>query len=110
MEKICKLCKEYGIPEPEYTVHPNDIMMLFRAKTPSLHGRDQENVQENVQEKSRSSAIIELIRADNSISLRVLSKKFGVSSKTVQREIEKLKAKNVVRRNGGDKGGHWEIL
>ena len=60
--------------------------------------------------KSRSSAIIELIRADNSISLRVLSKKLGVSSKTVQREIEKLKAKNVVRRNGGDKGGHWEIL
>ena len=105
VEKICKLCKEHGIAEPEYMVHPNDIMVLFEAKTPGLHGRDQENVQE----KSRASAIIELIRADNSISLRELSKKLGVSSKTVQREIEKLKAKNVVRRIGGDKGGHWEI-
>lgn len=27
IEKICNLCKEYGITEPEYTVHPNDIMM-----------------------------------------------------------------------------------
>ena len=46
-------------------------------KNPSLHGHDQENVQE----KSRES------------------------SKTVQREIEKLKVKNVIRRVGGDKGG-----
>lgn len=114
VEKICKLCKEYGIPEPEYTVHPNDIMMLFRAKNHDLHGRDQENVQENVHEnvheKSRASVIIDFIRADSSVSLRELSKKLGVSSKTVQREIEKLKAQNVIRRVGGDKGGHWEIL
>ena len=113
VEKICRLCKEHGIPEPEYTVHPNDIMMLFRAKNPGMHGRDQENVQENdqenVQEKSRASVIIDFIRADSSISLRELSKKLGVSSKTVQREIEKLKAKNAIRRVGGDKGGHWEI-
>lgn len=106
MEKICKLCKEHGIPEPEYTVHPNDIMLLFRAENPDLHGRDQENVQE----KSRASLIVDFIRADSSISLRELSKKLSVSSKTVQREIDKLKAKNVIHRVGSDKGGRWEIL
>ena len=57
-----------------------------------MHGRDQENVQE----KSRASVIIDFIRVDSSISLRELSKKLGVSSKTVQREIEKLKAKNAM--------------
>ena len=66
--------------------------MLFRAENPDLHGRDQENVQE----KSRASVIIDFIRVDSSISLRELSKKLGVSSKTVQREIEKLKAKNAM--------------
>ena len=70
-----------------------------------MHGRDQENVQE----KNRKSMIINFIRADSSISLRKLSKNLGVSSKTVQREIEKLKVKNVIRRVGGDKDGHWEI-
>ena len=34
IEKICNLCKEYGISEPEYTVHPNDIMMMFKANEP----------------------------------------------------------------------------
>ncbi len=29
IEKICTLCKNYGIPEPEYTVHPGDIMLKF---------------------------------------------------------------------------------
>ena len=53
--------------------------------------------------------IIDFIRADSSISLRELSKKLGVSSKTVQREIEKLKVKNVIHRVGADKGGQWEI-
>ena len=67
-------------------------MLLFRAENPDLHGRDQENVQE----KSRASVIIDFIRVDSSISLRELSKKLGVSSKTVQREIEKLKAKNAM--------------
>ncbi|MBQ6566781.1 MAG: putative DNA binding domain-containing protein [Treponema sp.] len=34
IEKICTLCKEYGIPSPEYTVHSNDIMRLFMAGEP----------------------------------------------------------------------------
>lgn len=34
IEKIFRLCKEYGIAEPEYTVHPNDIMMMFKANEP----------------------------------------------------------------------------
>ena len=34
VEKICRLCREYGIAEPEYTVHPNDIMMMFKSNEP----------------------------------------------------------------------------
>ena len=26
--------RAYGIAEPEYTVHPNDIMMMFKANDP----------------------------------------------------------------------------
>lgn len=31
IEKICTLCCDFGIPEPEYIVHPRDIMILFKA-------------------------------------------------------------------------------
>lgn len=32
IEKICSICKEYGNPIPEYTIHANDIMICFKAK------------------------------------------------------------------------------
>ena len=31
IEKICSLCKKHRIPEPEYTIPRNDIMMMFKA-------------------------------------------------------------------------------
>lgn len=31
IEKICNLCKKHRIPEPEYTVPRNDIMIMFKA-------------------------------------------------------------------------------
>lgn len=37
-----------------------------------------------------------------------MSQKVGVTIKTIQRD---LKAKNnIVKRVGGDNGGHWEII
>lgn len=43
IEKICNLCKEYGIAEPEYTVHSNDIMMMFKANDTEVLNEAGEN-------------------------------------------------------------------
>ncbi|MBO4438480.1 MAG: DeoR family transcriptional regulator [Spirochaetaceae bacterium] len=64
----------------------------------------------NVQEKSRGNKIIALIADTNQISIRELSEKLGVTSKTIQRDLDLLKEKDIIRRVGADKGGHWEIL
>ena len=69
----------------------------------------QVNVQENVQECSRTEMILNAIRENNAISLRVLAHKIGVTSKTVQRDFDRLKREKIIRRVGPDKGGHWEI-
>lgn len=31
IQKICDTCKDYGIPLPEYIVHPEDIMLKLNA-------------------------------------------------------------------------------
>lgn len=95
------LCSDYGIPNPEYTVHRNDIMMLFKTS---------ENVQENVQEKDRAEIILGLLKENNKISIRELSERLRLATKTIQRDLDKLKSQNIIRRVGADKGGHWEIL
>ena len=61
IEKICNLCKEYGIAEPEYTVHPNDIMMMFKA-----NGNEVLNEAEAEEQETMLSDLIKEI--DNHIS------------------------------------------
>lgn len=74
----------------------------------SVHD-DQENVQENVQEKSREDKILALITDNNKISIKEIAEKLGVTPKTIQRDLDKMKDKNIISRIGADKGGFWEI-
>lgn len=67
------------------------------------------NVPDNVPEK-RLHLIIQLIKKDTSISMLELSKKIGVTHKTIKRDIEKLKIQGVLKRIGPAKGGYWKIL
>lgn len=49
IEKICTLCKNHNIPNPEYTVHGADIMMMFRVAESGLKSSEKnENVLNNV--------------------------------------------------------------
>ena len=70
----------------------------------------QENVHENVHEKSRTDLILDVIRENNAVSLKELAQKIGVASKTIQRDLGRLKSENVIRRIGPDKGGYWQIM
>ena len=113
IEKICMLCADYGIPKPEYTVHCNDIMMRFKSnKIANVQEKftENENVQENVQEKDRTKIILGLLRTNNQISIRELAEQLQVTTKTIQRDLDKLKSQNIIRRIGADKGGYWQII
>lgn len=70
----------------------------------------QENVQENVQEKTREEVILELLQKNNAISIRELAEQLDVTTKTIQRDLDKLKSQNIIRRSGQDKGGYWEVV
>lgn len=78
IEKICRLCKEYGIAEPEYTVHPNDIMMMFKA-----NGTVNDTVK----------TILALIEQNPSLTYEEMIEKTGKSRRTISRLITELKEK-----------------
>lgn len=99
IEKICNLCKEYGIAEPEYTVHSNDIMMMFKANDP---------INDIVNDTVKT--ILALIEQNPSITYEELTEKTGKSQRTISRLITELKEKNIIARVGSDKTGYWEIV
>ena len=73
-----------------------------------------ENVPENVLENKyadlteRQRVILNLIKENSTISQEQMSLKTGVTIKTIQRDLKAMN--HIVKRVGGDNGGHWEII
>lgn len=67
-----------------------------------------ENVTENVTE-NRLANILNLMGKNKEITSSELSKILNVTRRTIARDIEELKNKNLIERIGPDKGGHWEV-
>lgn len=117
IEKICNLCKEYGIAEPEYTVHPNDIMMMFKAN--GTEGIKQENKSSKIGPKNKkwpekwpekAEQIINAVSEDNKITITKLEEILDIGHTTVKKILSEMQAEGYIRRVGADKGGHWEIV
>lgn len=83
-----------------------------------------EDVLENVLEKltERQRIIYEILKAnvrdnvrDNVIedvneTTETLARKLSVSSRTIRRDLDKMKSLGIVKREGGDYGGRWVII
>ena len=110
IEKICTLCKNYGIPEPEYTVHPGDIMLKFRAVARIENHTN--NIVESIVEKlpTMRGRIVKLVWKNPYASARTISEEVGIAPRNVQEHLRDLQAQGIIRRVGPDKGGHWELL
>ena len=78
------------------------------------HRNDTETIQKqrrNDTEKLSKSEqkILESISANPSITSDDLSKIVGITAVNIRVNISKLKAKGLLERKGGDKGGYWEV-
>jgi predicted HTH transcriptional regulator len=51
-----------------------------------------------------------LINNNSAITLKELAESIGISTTAIDKNIAKLKEKNIIRRVGGDKSGSWEII
>ena len=64
---------------------------------------------ENVREKTWEK-IISIIKSNPKVSTNELAQIIGISAKGIEYQLQHLKNKNLIRRVGPDKGGHWELI
>ncbi len=57
----------------------------------------------------RQRAIINLMKDNATVSTIQMAEKLGVTKRTILRDIEALKAKQIITRIGSGKTGHWEV-
>ena len=114
---IFDLCKESGLPKPEFELANGYVYLTIRFSkplTPRLSG-DRENDREDDRENpiiltSRQQLLISLMKENDRVTTEEMKEKLDVSISTVNREIAALKKKKAVERKGGDKNGSWVVL
>lgn len=98
--KIINSCKEAGLKEPEIIEKDGGIAMtLFAANYPV-----------NVSNLGKTSGkIIDAMRINPYITIPELAELIGVTTRSIERNIESLKRAKQVQRIGSAKDGYWEV-
>lgn len=66
------------------------------------------NVPVNLTEREKT--ILELMKADATITVHGLSRTLNVNERTIRRDIASLKERNLLVRIGADKNGEWKVI
>jgi fido (protein-threonine AMPylation protein) len=67
------------------------------------------NVPVKTSPKDRQKKIIIALSKDSHLSAQKLAEKFGVTDKTIKRDLLLLKKQNLITRIGADKNGYWKV-
>ena len=110
--KINNAMKNAGLPKLEIDEFAGGMQLTFLNKKtdePKNEPKNElKNELKNSQEK-RFKLLLELINSNNQVSIPELSIQTNSSQTTVKRDIQLLKERNVIKRVGPLRGGHWEI-
>jgi ATP-dependent DNA helicase RecG len=81
-------------------------------KADTASGKRRESVGETSEKTSEktSDKIISLIKADAMITIERLAEYCDVTTRSIERNLNKLQERNIIKRVGPDKGGHWEVI
>ena len=108
-----RLCKEFGLQEPVYENNGDFRVTIMRPGKESDNqasgGVTTTKTTEKTTEKTPEK-ILETLRRNPDATTQMLAEQVGITVDGVYWHMKKLKAQGKIRRIGGDRGGHWEVL
>ena len=107
--KILEECKAKGLPEPTFEYDKPGFWIVFYDKANNQHINP--NIESSVKGSVKSSVkILELIKVNNQITIPELAEKIRISTRAIEKQIDKLKKEKKLKRVGGRKHGNWKII
>ena len=97
------------LQDTEKTREKTDKTLQDTEKASEKTEKASEKTRVKASEKT-SSEIIILIKENPNVTIHEMSKTIGVTARSIERNIENLKKKNLLKRIGADKGGYWEVV
>lgn len=115
IEKICEACKEDSVPQPEYTINPEDIMIKFTGpedrivRAFSSKYIEKGTVKGTVKGTTTEHQLLKLLSEDPGYTYQELASKLNIGRRSVYNRLKTLKEKGMIERIGSDKKGYWKI-
>ena len=92
--KMIKWCKEWRLPEPEFKIKSNNIVVIFRKSKLT------EEYLNNLGLSKREKEIIQFFKEEKKITSGDLQRKYKVSRDAANRWLNKLIELNLIERKG----------
>lgn len=100
--KIQKGFEEAGIKAPQFEEDCGGVRItMYRNIATTTKEKNQGETKEK---------IIELIRSNPHITQKEMCEALGLSQGGIEYQMRNLKQKGIIKRVGGDRGGHWEVV
>ena len=93
-------------PDAEFEVVGGIFIARFKRKAEGVEGLVDWVVERLVENQQK---MLRMIANNPRLSKREMAEKLGISTTAIDKNIEMLKKKGLLRRVGGAKGGYWEI-
>lgn len=121
VSRMVELCREQGVPEPEYMTDGHEVKIVFKKK---YQNSSNENKNANVgssggsdvgslsvvQLTERQKEIIKLIKENPLMSSQQMSVVLSVVKRTIERDLADLQKKGILSREGNTSAGRWVLL
>ena len=102
--RIVRLCREQGLPDPEFSNYQGGFRVAFMRDPYTPERLRKMGLNE------RQIEIIKILRTVESVSVGEIQKFFGnISTKTIQRDLQVLVKKGLVKATGKKKGRRYTL-
>ncbi len=114
IQKICDECIALGAELPRYEILGTGIRVYFPALKSALieelKTSNRQDVGKDVGlEVGLAEMIIALISEKSDVTMAEMAERLGVTTRTIERKIKKLRESERVLRVGGKRYGRWEV-
>lgn len=113
--RVIRLFRAAGLRDPKFEMMGAGVRVTVFARDVDgqASGRNTPETTENTTEKTTENTtekILEALRRNPDATTQMLAEQFGITADGVYWHVKKLKTQGKIRRIGGDRGGHWEVL
>ena len=114
VRRMTDLCREQHLPDPRFHLGKGTVCLTFKKTQKDTDGQkdDRKDVLKDVLKEltERQLLIYNLIKADDQITIPEMAVKTAVSERSVRRDIDIIRQKGLLTREGGRKQGRWVTL